>query len=338
MLTIDGSFGEGGGQILRSSLALSLLTGRTFRIQNVRANRSNPGLARQHLTALRAATAVGNARVEGDALGSRAVVFELRAVRGGEFAFSMEGAGSTTLVLQTVLIPLLRADGPSTLTLEGGTHNPFAPPFDFLDRTFLPLIREMGGRAAITLERPGFYPAGGGRLRAEIEPSALEPRELLERGAIRGLSARALVSALPRHVAERELATAAERLGIPEEELEVVEVEDPAGPGNAILIAVEMERLTEVFTGFGERGVPAERVAERAAAEAEFYLEAGVPVGSHLADQLLLPLAAAGGGRFRTSEPTTHTLTNAEVVQRFTGLHVAVERIDSEQWEVSLNR
>lgn len=338
MLTIDGSFGEGGGQILRSSLTLSLLTGRPFRIRNIRANRPNPGLARQHLTALRAAAEAGEARVQGDALGSREVVFEPRAVRGGDFAFSIEGAGSTTLVLQTVLIPLLAAEAPSTLTLEGGTHNPYAPPFDFLDRALLPLIRDMGGRAAITLERPGFYPAGGGRLRAEIRPSALEPLELFERGPVRRLSARALVSALPRHVGERELATVAERLEIAEDDLELAEVEDPAGPGNAIVIAVETERLTEVFTGFGERGVPAEPVAEAAASEAEAYLEAGVPVGERLADQLLLPLAAAAGGAFRTTEPSTHTRTNAEVIQRFTGLDVTMERTDGERWEIGVSR
>lgn len=334
MLTIDGSFGEGGGQILRSSLTLSLLTGRPFRIRSLRAERPNPGLARQHLTALRAAAEVGEARIEGDALGSREAVFVPRAVRGGRYAFSTEGAGSTTLVLQTVLLPLFEAGRPSTLVLEGGTHNPFAPPFDFLARAFLPLVRDMGGRVAITLERPGFYPAGGGRMRADIRPSALEPLELFERGAVHTVSARALVSALPRHIGERELAAAADRLKIQDETRELVEVEDPVGPGNALMIAVEAERVTEVFTGFGRKGVPAERVAEEAAARAESYLEADVPVGEHLADQLLLPLAAAGGGGFRTSEPSAHTRTNAEVVRRFTGSDVEMERMDGDRWEI----
>lgn len=336
MLTIDGSSGEGGGQILRSSLTLSLLTGRPFRIHEIRANRSNPGLGRQHLTALRAAAEVGGARVEGDALGSGEVVFAPEGVRGGELAFSMEGAGSTTLVLQTVLLPLLGAGEPSSLRLDGGTHNPFAPPFEFLDRAFAPLLHRMGGDLELTLERPGFYPAGGGRIRAEIHPSQLEPLELIERGAVERISARALLSNLPHHVGERELVVAGERLGIPPGDLELVPVRNPVGPGNALLIFVEARQVTEVFTGFGEKGVPAERVAEGAATEAEGYLEADVPVGAHLADQLLLPLAASGGGRFRTVEPSAHARTNAEVIRLFTAIAVSFERLERNRWEVAV--
>lgn len=336
MLTIDGSYGEGGGQILRTSLSLSLLTGRPVRIVKIRSNRPEPGLGRQHLTAVRAATAVGEARVEGDTSGSRELVFAPRRIRGGEFGFSTGGAGSTTLVLQTVLLPLLSAEEPSSLTLEGGTHNPFAPPVDFLEKAFLPLLREMGGRASVELDRPGFYPAGGGRIRAEVRPSSLGRLELLERGPARRLSARALVSALPRHIGVRELRTAAEALGLPEEDLELVEVEDPAGPGNVVMIAAESERVTEVFTGFGRRGVPAERVARGAAREAKTYLEAGVPVGSHLANQLILPLATAGGGRFRTLPPSEHSRTNAEVVRRFLEVEVAMEPAEDGTWEVEI--
>lgn len=336
MLTIDGASGEGGGQILRSSLTLSLLTGRPFRIHEIRANRSNPGLGRQHLTALRAAAEVGGARVEGDALGSGEVVFAPEGVRGGEFAFSMEGAGSTTLVLQTVLLPLLGAAEPSSLRLDGGTHNPFAPPFEFLDRAFLPLLRRMGGDLELTLERHGFYPAGGGRIRAEIRPSQLEPLELIERGAVERISARALLSNLPHHIAERELAVVENRLGIAPEDRELVPIRNPLGPGNALMILLEARQATEVFTGFGEKGVPAERVAERAATEAEAYLGADVPVGAHLADQLLLPLAVSGGGRFRTVEPSAHARTNAEVIRLFTEIAVSFERLERNRWEVAV--
>lgn len=330
MLTIDGSFGEGGGQILRTSLALSLLTGEPVRIQNIRAGRKRPGLGRQHLTAVRAAAAVGEARVEGDRIESRRLSFVPRSARGGEFRFATDGAGSTTLVLQTVLLPLLLADEPSRIVLEGGTHNPFAPPFEFLERAFLPLLRRMGARVEIVLERPGFYPAGGGRLAAEIRPSSLEPLELVDRGELRRLSARALVSALPRHVAERELATAGGILGIPESERDLVEVEDPVGPGNALLLTAESEGVTEVFAGSGRRGVPAERVAREAAHAVEAYLEAGVPVGVHLADQLLLPLAAAGGGRFRTVAPSEHTRTNLHVLGRFLDLDATLEPVEDD--------
>ncbi len=171
MLTIDGSFGEGGGQILRSSLALSLLTATPFRISKIRAGRSRPGLMRQHLTAVRAATEVGDAEVSGAEIGSTEVVFRPKAIRGGDFAFATGGAGSTTLVFQTVLYPLLLGtDAPSTLRFEGGTHNPMAPPFDFLNEAFLPQLAKMGANVALALTTHGFYPAGGGVWTATISP------------------------------------------------------------------------------------------------------------------------------------------------------------------------
>lgn len=339
MLTIDGSFGEGGGQILRSSLSLSLVTGRPVRLVNVRAGRPRPGLGRQHLTAVRAAAEVGEARVEGAAPGSQRLLFAPRRLRPGSYAFSTGGAGSTTLVLQTVLLPLLTADAPSKLTLEGGTHNPFAPPFDFLERVYLPLLARMGARVTLALERPGFYPAGGGRIRAEIAPvRELSPLELEERGEVRRRAVRALVSALPRHIGQREVETAGEALGIPPEAREVVEVPEPAGPGNVVIVEIESDRVTELFTGFGRRGVPAEAVAEEVAGQARRYLEAGVPVGPHLADQLLLPLALAGGGVFTTLRPSRHTKTNAEVVQHFLEADLALERLEGEAWRVSVAR
>src|SRR5277367_281638 len=173
MITIDGSAGEGGGQILRSALALSLCSGTPVRITAIRAGRARPGLMRQHLTALRAAVLVGLADVSGDEIGAREVVFQPRGAEPGAYAFNVGSAGSTTLVLQTVLPALLAASGPSQILLEGGTHNPMAPPFEFLDRAFLPLIARMGPRVTATLEARGFYPAGGGRLRVSVEPAAL---------------------------------------------------------------------------------------------------------------------------------------------------------------------
>ena len=164
-MTVDGSKGEGGGQVLRTALALSLVSGQPFRIDRIRAGRAKPGLMRQHLTAVRAAAAIGQARVSGDHIGSTELAFTPSRVAGGDYTFAVGSAGSATLVLQTVLLPLLLARESSRLTLEGGTHNPWAPPFDFLTRAFLPLVNRMGGRARASLIRPGFYPAGGGRLR-----------------------------------------------------------------------------------------------------------------------------------------------------------------------------
>lgn len=185
MIKMDGSQGEGGGQILRSALSLSLCTGQAFRIENIRARRKKPGLLHQHLTAVLAARAVGGAEVVGAELGSQTLEFRPGKVRPGRHRFAVGTAGSATLVFQTILPPLMTADGPSFIELEGGTHNPLAPPFDFLTGSFLPLIERMGAAVQGRLERPGFYPAGGGRFEASIEPAgSLGRLELMERGPI----------------------------------------------------------------------------------------------------------------------------------------------------------
>jgi RNA 3'-terminal phosphate cyclase (ATP) len=323
MLDLDGSLGEGGGQILRTSLALSILTGTPVRLRNIRARRARPGLMRQHLTAVQAAARVSGARVEGAEVGSGEIAFHPAGIRPGEYRFDIGTAGSTTLILQTVLPALLHASGPSRLTLEGGTHNPQAPPFDYLDRVFLPLLRRMGARVEAALERPGFYPAGGGRFSVTVDPPPrLSGLELLERGEIRRQRAVAMLSNLPRHVAERELKVVARETGWGPADLEVREVASP-GPGNVLLLEVESEHVTEVFTGFGEKRVPAEAVAERALREMRRYLDAGVPVGEHLADQLLLPLALAGEGTFATLPLSLHATTQIDLIPRF--LEVGIE-------------
>ena len=184
MLELDGSFGEGGGQILRTSLALSLITGTPFRIIRIRANRSKPGLRRQHLTAVRAAARVGNAQVEGDAVNSAELKFRPGKVTGGNYVFDVGTAGSTTLVFQAILPALLTTPEPSTLTLIGGTHNHGGPPWDFLHTVFLPVLAKMGGRVTKDIERLGFAPGGGGRWTARIEPSTLTPLSLHHRGAL----------------------------------------------------------------------------------------------------------------------------------------------------------
>ena len=227
MLTIDGSFGEGGGQILRTALALSLVTGKPFRIENIRAGRKTPGLLRQHLTAVSAAAAIGQADVEGAAIGSRAVAFSPTALKSGEYSFAVGTAGSTTLVLQTVLPALLMGEGQSKLTLEGGTHNPFAPPFDFLVRSFLQLMNRMGPRVTAELERPGFYPAGGGKFSVTIEPATpLARLDLLTRGDLVARRAKAMIANLPRNVAAREMAVIGKKMSWPSEWLTVEAVDN----------------------------------------------------------------------------------------------------------------
>ncbi len=317
MLTIDGSEGEGGGQILRTSLALSLVTGQPFRMDRIRAKRQKPGLLRQHLTAVEAAKTVGCAEVVGAAMNSQTLEFRSAVVTPGNYRFAVGTAGSATLVLQTVLPSLLTASSTSTLTLEGGTHNPLAPPFDFLARSFMPLIQRMGPSVELELRRPGFFPAGGGRFHARIEPvKKLSRLVLLDRGAIRGQRARVWLSKLSPDVAERELAVVREKLRWRPEECGVENVVHPKGPGNALVLEIETEHVTEVFTGFGERGRPAEEVAQEAIEAARAWLEADVPVDEHLADQLLMPMTLAGGGSFRTTKPSLHSTTNAAVIPR----------------------
>jgi RNA 3'-terminal phosphate cyclase (ATP) len=324
-ITIDGSAGEGGGQILRTALALSLVTGRPFRIDGIRAGRNKPGLMRQHLTAVQGAAQVSGARISGGELGSQALSFEPSQVQSGDYRLAVGTAGSATLVLQTVLPALLLADGPSRLTLEGGTHNPYAPPFDFLARTFLPMLRRMGASVDATLERYGFYPAGGGRFTVVIEPCAAFGRlSLLERGATR-VTARAIVASLSGEIPKRELGIVRQRLNLERDECRVESIHTSIGPGNVLVIEIESDTVTEIVTGFGEKGVSAEKVASDACDEAQAYIAAGVPVGIHLADQLLIPMALAGGGTFRTLAPTGHTVTNADVIRRFVDVSIVVD-------------
>ena len=317
MLVIDGSQGEGGGQVLRTALALSLVTRRPFAMERIRAGRARPGLMRQHLTAVRAAAEIGAAEVSGAELGTQQLRFAPTTVATGDHRFAVGSAGSALLVLQTVLPALLTAGAASRLVVEGGTHNPLSPPFDFIDRTYLPLVRRMGPEVAATLDRPGFYPAGGGRVSVAVDPApALRPLTLLERGPIRARRVRAIVANLPLHIAESEARQAVRELSWPDDAA-VAETVDADGPGNALLVDVESEGLTEVFSAFGERRRAVREVVADAVGQVRRYLAADVPVGPHLADQLVLLLALAGGGRFRTEPPTLHLTTNVAVIGRF---------------------
>jgi len=337
MITIDGSFGEGGGQIVRSSLALSLITGKPFRIENIRAGRKKPGLSRQHSTAVAAAAQVGDADVRGNAIGSQSVFFAPRSINAGDYHFSIGTAGSTSLVLQTILPALLIADKPSRITLEGGTHNPFAPPFSFLEKVFVPIVNRMGPRIAMELQRPGFFPAGGGLVAVTVTPRAkLDRIDIIERGKIVRRSATALVAHLPEEIGHRELKVIGDRLSWSRERLEVITVQNSRGPGNAVIIEIESEYITEMLTAFGRKGLPAERVPLAIAEEARQYLEAGVPVGRHLADQILIPMALAGGGTFKTLPMTLHATTNMEVLKAFLDIDIAVKKLDKREYEVTI--
>jgi RNA 3'-terminal phosphate cyclase (ATP) len=327
MLTIDGAKGEGGGQILRTALAGSLLTGKPFQIKRIRARRRRPGLLHQHLAAVGAAAMIAGAETRGARLGSKTLTFEPGDVRPGTYSFAIGTAGSTGLVLETVLVPLLAAGGVSELVIEGGTHNQAAPPFEFLDLTLAPLLSRMGADLSLDLERPGFYPAGGGRIRVQTRGARWTPLDLRERGPVRSIRARAMVSGLPIAIADRELAVVRTELGHQPLTLSAEDVE-ATGPGNILLLVVESEHITEVFSGFGKRGVPAEQVAMTAIEQAQRYLDSGAAVGPHLADQIVLPLTQSGGGAFLTLPPTDHFKTNIEVLTGFFDLDIRTRPVD----------
>jgi len=336
MIEIDGSEGEGGGQILRSSLSLAICTQQPFRITNIRANREKPGLMRQHLTAVKAAAEICAAEVEGAELGARALTFRPGKLAAGDYSFAIGTAGSCTLVFQTVLPALLTAGGESRVRITGGTHNRASPPFDFLSRSFLPLLGRMGANVQLDLTSYGFFPRGGGEIRARIAPAKrLAAINLTERGAwVRGF-AEAYVSAIPIHVGQRELEVIGRTLTWTQEQLLLRGLPNDVGPGNAVTITLEHEHVTEVFTGFGEKMVRAETVAGQAAAGAGAYLSASAPVGEHLADQLLLPMALGDGGSFVTAQATPHLRSNVAVIERFTARRIAIEPV-KDGFEISM--
>jgi len=362
---LDGSRGEGGGQILRTALALAMITGRPLRMRRIRAGRAKPGLRRQHLACVEAAAMLCHAEVRGATLGSQDLTFVPGAITGGELAIDIGTAGSTTLVVQTILVPAIAAGRPLRAVITGGTHNPLAPPFEFLDRVYAPHLRAMGADLELTLDRHGFASGGElasdtgggepaddagdlgkarrgrgprgaaagagedrrarhGQLTVTVGPGALRPIEVMTAGPITARRATAIVARLPSHVAAREHAVVQARLGFAPGECEVRDV--PAGaPANVLLLEVERAEGRELVSGFGEKGVRAELVAERACDALAAFLAADVPVGAHLADQLLLPLAIAGGGQFRAAALTPHALTNIATIQHFLELAITVE-------------
>lgn len=320
MITIDGSEGEGGGQVLRNACSLSLITGEPFTIENVRGGREKPGLMRQHLTAIEAACAIGGAECEGVAIGSSRIEFRPGRVRAGDYTFSVGTAGSTGLVLQTVLVPLALADAPSRLVIEGGTHASMAPPFEFLARSFLPIIARMGPQVSVRLVRHGFYPRGGGRIEVDISPAPLRRIECVERGTARGHAGMALFASLPGEIAARIMKSARKELPAwSEGDFAIRELPADQGPGVALLLESSFEHVTEVVSGFGKLGLPAERLGRTAGKRMAGYLASNAFAGPYLQDQLLLPFAVAGGGAFTSVKLSEHTRTAARVVEHFTG-------------------
>ncbi len=336
-IEIDGSQGEGGGQILRSALTLALLTRRPLWITNIRARRKRPGLRPQHLAAVRAAAAISNAVVEGAEIGAQELRFQPDEVQPGRYHFDIGTAGATSLVLQTVFLPLALAARPSRLTVVGGTHVPMSPCFHYLDWHWLALLRRMGFDAELQMERAGFYPRGGGRIRAVIRPGGrIAPLDLRFRGRllqVRGLSG---AGNLPDHVTRRQRERAVARLGSRYPLNDIRKARLPAvGKGSLLLLLAEFENGRGCHFALGAPGKPAETVADEAVEAMEAFLESDGCVDRYLADQLLLPLAlAAGESRLRTEQVTQHLLTNAAVLRRFEVAEIEVHGAPDEPGEV----
>jgi len=333
---IDGSVGEGGGQILRTSLALACITGKSLHIENIRAARRNPGLAKQHLGCVLAACQICGGKCEGAVQGSKALDFQPGVVQGGDFHFDIGSAGSATLVGQTVLPALFLADRPSSVTITGGTHNPLAPPFDFICETFLPAVAAASFLCSCRLIKHGFFPAGGGKITFDIQPrreQSLQTIDICESSRQFEMNARIYTAKLPRHIAQRQQKLLLQsKLDI--KNIEHVEVTDSDGPGNCVMIRLCGSGRTTVFTAFGMRGKSSDNVISEVVNLAEDFLGSGAAIDCFLADQLLVYMAIAKAGCYTTGELSTHFLTNIEVIKKFLPVNFLMDKA-KETYKVS---
>ncbi len=333
MIEIDGSQGEGGGQILRSALTLSILTGQAMTIANIRKRRSKPGLMAQHLKSVQAAAAICAASVEGAEPGSQELAFQPGEIYSGHYRFDIGTAGSTSLVLQTIFLPLCLAGGSSTVILTGGTHVPHSPSFDYLDLHWLPYMRQLGCRAELNIEQAGVYPHGGGHIRAAIRPAGpLGALEITSRGALQNIQGLSAVANLDPEIAKRQKHQALRRLEPLTRATKIKDFSMPAaGKGTTLLLQAGFERSSACYFSLGERGKPAERVADEAVDGLQVFLATDGAIDQYLADQLLLPLAVAawrfgaGPSRLRTCQVTQHLLTNAWIVRLFLPVRIEIE-------------
>ena len=331
MLQLNGQ--AGGGQMLRTALSLSMATGQPFRMTGIRAGRPRPGLMRQHLTCVKAAVEVSGGCADGAEPGSTEIVFRPGQVAGGDYQFAIGTAGSTTLLLQTLLPAFWNARVAARLRLEGGTHNPMAPPAEFIDWVWRPLVARMGADFHFHLVETGFAPAGGGVIEVAVPVREKRSRlDLTERGGM--VESRLVVRrrGLNEAIGERLLAAAGDGLGWTERE----HIALNRGPGQGIIgqAVVRHQEVAEIATVFGEQGVSSETLGQRLAKIMRDYLGSQVPVGRCLADQLLLPMALAAGGRFVTMNPDDHFQTNAQVIRRFLEVAIETTRLPDGRWMV----
>ncbi len=333
LISIDGSSGEGGGQILRTSLSLSAITGRPFEIDNIRARRTRPGLRPQHLKCVEAMAEVCGAEVRGAAVGSVSLRFDPGELRAGDFVFDIGTAGATGLLLQTVYLPLSLLDEPSMVRITGGTHNPFSPCFHYLQEQWLPLMTKAGLRISLKLDRLGFYPVGGGKIRATISPSEPVALRLTDRGKLKSFRGLSFVANLDREIAERQKRRALRTIG-KRDDIRAKQIKTDTfkahSPGTAIYLTAEYEGGARAcYFGLGERRKRAEEVGEEAALPMARFLDSDAALDEFAADQLMLPLSLAQEpSEFTTANATEHQRTNADIITRF--IDAGIDILESE--------
>lgn len=328
MLEIDGSIGEGGGQIVRSSLTLSLIYGEPFRIFNIRAGRKIPGLKPQHMKAVEAAAKISTAEVRGAEIGSSEMTFIPGKVRPGKISIDIMTAGSAPLVLQTIFVPLSLSGGSSRVTITGGTHVLWAPCYHYLSKHWMPMMEKIGYLGDLHLKRAGFYPQGGGMLVAEIDPvKHIAPLTILNRGKLKQISGISGVANLPRKIAERQRTRVINRLGkkYPLNDLRIADLPSRI-KGTVLLLLAEFKYSSACFFGLGAIGKPAEKVADEAIDSIQEFLKTSGVFDEYMADQILIPLILASETSiYKVPKITKHLLTNAEIIQRFSPVDISVE-------------
>ncbi len=338
---IDGSYGEGGGQILRTALAFSTLLNRPIRLTRIRAGRKNPGLQPQHLKSIEALTKITEATTEGVRMGSEAITFIPKKVLPGNYEFDIGTAGSVTLLLQALLLPLSFSEATSHLVLTGGTHVEWSPPFHYLSEVLFPVLSSMGIEAKAEIKEWGWYPKGGGRVEMEIYPaSEIKPLTLTHRGTLKRIYGISVSSNLPNHVAERQRDRAHKRvegeLNL-KGEIEVLSKVPSIGQGSFLFLVVESERVRAGFSSLGRKGKRAEEVADEVVDSVKEYLRSEACIDPHLADQLVPFMALAkGASSFTTTQITDHLLTNLWVIEHFLNLSVSISGKRGERGKIDL--
>jgi len=327
MIEIDGSYGEGGGQILRTALAFSSILKVPIRVANIRASRKKAGLGNQHLAAVNALARISGAMMEGNKIGSRTLTFIPREILPGDYEFRIETAGSVTLLLQAIFLPLCLTQRDSTMSLVGGTHVPWSPPFHYFSQIFLSMLKSMRVSAKAVIEKWGFYPKGGGRVQLRISGTdELKPISLIERGPLKKINGFSAIANLPKHVAERQREQALKRIRRElkiDPEFSILFDAPSIGQGSFLFLFAEYERILAGFSSLGARGKPAEKVADEAVDSLKNYVESDGCVDPHLSDQLVPFMALAkGNSSFTTTRMTDHLFTNLWVVGHFMGTKI----------------